>query len=50
MGARGAIWAHIQINGGDQISNGILADVAPTTVLKLIGIKQPKEMTGKALI
>ncbi len=31
-----------------QIHDGILADVAPT-VLKLMGINQPKEMTGKPL-
>ena len=30
------------------LNNGILADVAPT-ILKLMGIEQPKEMTGKAL-
>ena len=32
-----------------KISDGILADVAPT-LLKLMGIKQPAEMTGKSLI
>lgn len=32
-----------------KINNGILADVAPT-VLKLMGIPQPKEMTGKSLV
>ena len=31
------------------IKNGILADVAPT-ILKLMGIEQPKEMTGNSLI
>ena len=31
------------------VENGILADVAPT-VLKLMGVEQPKEMTGKALV
>ena len=31
------------------VKNGILADVAPT-VLKLMGLEQPKEMTGKALV
>jgi 2,3-bisphosphoglycerate-independent phosphoglycerate mutase len=31
------------------VSNGRLADIAPT-VLKLLGIKQPKEMTGKVLV
>jgi len=32
-----------------QIQDGILADVAPT-LLKLMGIPQPKEMTGKSLV
>ncbi|WKW47461.1 2,3-bisphosphoglycerate-independent phosphoglycerate mutase [Myroides sp. JBRI-B21084] len=32
-----------------QISNGVLADVAPT-VLKLLGVHQPEVMTGKSLI
>ena len=32
-----------------QVHNGILADIAPT-VLRLMGIAQPEEMTGKALI
>ena len=31
------------------VHNGILADVAPT-VLKLMGLPQPEEMTGKALV
>ncbi len=31
------------------VENGILADVAPT-VLKLMGVEQPAEMTGKALV
>ena len=31
------------------VHNGILADVAPT-VLKMMGLKQPAEMTGKALV
>ena len=31
------------------VENGILADVAPT-VLKLMGLPQPAEMTGKALV
>ncbi|PLX06251.1 MAG: 2,3-bisphosphoglycerate-independent phosphoglycerate mutase [Marinilabiliales bacterium] len=33
----------------NKIENGILADVAPT-ILKLIGIEQPNEMTGKSLV
>ncbi len=32
-----------------KVSEGRLADMAPT-VLKLMGIEQPKEMTGKALV
>jgi 2,3-bisphosphoglycerate-independent phosphoglycerate mutase len=32
-----------------KINNGILADVAPT-VLKIMGIEQPEEMTGKHLL
>ena len=31
------------------VHNGVLADVAPT-VLKLMGLPQPAEMTGKPLI
>ncbi len=34
---------------GKRIRGGILADVAPT-ILKIMNIKQPKEMTGKSLI
>ena len=33
----------------DKINNGILADIAPT-ILELIGIEQPHEMTGQSLI
>ena len=33
----------------DKIENGILADVAPT-ILKLMGLDKPQEMTGKSLI
>jgi 2,3-bisphosphoglycerate-independent phosphoglycerate mutase len=32
-----------------QIHNGILADVAPT-VLQLMGVAQPEQMTGKSII
>ena len=32
-----------------KVEDGILADVAPT-VLKLMGLEQPAEMTGKALV
>ena len=31
------------------VENGVLADVAPT-ILKLMGLEQPTEMTGKALV
>ena len=31
------------------IEHGSLADVAPT-LLKMMGVEQPKEMTGKALV
>ena len=31
------------------VKNGVLADVAPT-VLKLMGLSQPAEMTGQALV
>jgi 2,3-bisphosphoglycerate-independent phosphoglycerate mutase len=33
----------------EKINNGILADIAPT-ILELIGIEQPHEMTGQSLI
>ncbi|MFT7613659.1 MAG: 2,3-bisphosphoglycerate-independent phosphoglycerate mutase, partial [Parvicellaceae bacterium] len=36
-------------NDVNTISDGILADVAPT-ILDLMGIQQPVEMTGKSLI
>lgn len=38
----------INENNISEIKDGILADVAPS-LLKLMGIEQPKEMTGKAL-
>ncbi|MEX2657403.1 MAG: 2,3-bisphosphoglycerate-independent phosphoglycerate mutase [Balneolales bacterium] len=40
----------IVVNAPEAVNpeNGILADVAPS-LLKLMGIRQPKEMTGKAL-
>ncbi|PLX27301.1 2,3-bisphosphoglycerate-independent phosphoglycerate mutase [Candidatus Parcubacteria bacterium] len=34
---------------GIKIKNGILADVAPT-ILKMMGVEKPEEMTGKSLI
>ncbi|MGZ5242537.1 MAG: alkaline phosphatase family protein, partial [Bacteroidia bacterium] len=41
----------ILLNGGENVMlrDGKLADVAPT-ILSLMGIDQPKEMTGKSLI
>jgi 2,3-bisphosphoglycerate-independent phosphoglycerate mutase len=37
------------LGSSETLQTGILADVAPT-VLKLLGISQPQEMTGRALI
>jgi 2,3-bisphosphoglycerate-independent phosphoglycerate mutase len=34
---------------GHRCADGILADVSPT-LLKLLGLPQPAEMTGKALV
>jgi len=31
------------------LNNGVLADVAPT-ILQIMGVAQPAEMTGKSLI
>jgi len=39
----------VNCDGVDKIEAGILADVSPT-LLKLMGLEQPKEMTGKPLI
>ncbi len=36
-------------NDYEKVNEGILADVAPT-ILKIMGLKQPEEMTGKALV
>ena len=41
------IWVHGK--EGTTVSDGILADVAPT-VLQLMGLNQPAEMTGKSLL
>jgi 2,3-bisphosphoglycerate-independent phosphoglycerate mutase len=35
--------------GNETITDGVLADVAPT-ILALMELTQPKEMTGKSLI
>lgn len=40
---------YVSENKDAQVADGILADVAPT-ILKIIGLPQPEEMTGKALI
>ena len=40
---------YVSDNKDAHIENGILADVAPT-ILHIMGIKQPAEMTGKDLI
>ncbi len=39
----------ILINGGKEIKDGILADIAPS-ILSIMGLEIPKEMTGKSLI
>ena len=36
-------------SNSNKINNGILADIAPT-VLDIMGIQKPDEMTGKSLI
>ncbi len=41
------VWVSDRRKG--EVENGVLADVAPS-LLKLIGVEQPKEMTGKSLI
>ena len=41
---------HVGANvGGEKIRRGLLADVAPT-LLQLLGVAQPAEMTGRSLI
>lgn len=40
---------YVTKNTGCKIQNGILADVAPT-ILTIMGMQQPAEMTGKSLI
>ena len=40
---------YVTANKNAKIGNGILADVAPT-ILHIMGLKQPTEMTGKQLI
>ena len=40
---------YVTENKGAKVRNGILADVAPS-VIHIMGLQQPKEMTGKCLI
>jgi 2,3-bisphosphoglycerate-independent phosphoglycerate mutase len=40
---------YVTANADAKIADGILADVAPT-ILNIMGIEQPAEMTGKNLI
>ena len=40
---------YVTKNTGCKIQNGILADIAPT-ILTIMGMQQPAEMTGKSLI
>ena len=42
-------FVYVTKNTEAQVENGILADVAPS-ILHIMGIQQPKEMTGKDLI
>ena len=39
----------ITVEGLDLVDGGILADVAPTA-LALLGLEQPREMTGRSLV
>ena len=40
---------YVTENKSAKVRNGILADVAPS-VIHIMGLQQPKEMTGKCLI
>ena len=42
-------FVYISENGNAQVKDGILADVAPS-ILHIMGLQQPKEMTGRNLI
>jgi 2,3-bisphosphoglycerate-independent phosphoglycerate mutase len=42
-------FVYVSNKTGKKVKNGILADVAPS-ILTIMGIPQPKEMTGKSLI
>ena len=40
---------YVTENSNARVSNGVLADVAPT-ILHIMGLQQPQEMTGQCLI
>ena len=40
---------YVTKNKGAKVQNGVLADVAPS-ILHIVGLEQPAEMTGKNLI
>ena len=40
---------YVTENTGAKVENGVLADVAPS-ILHIMGLPQPEEMTGKCLI
>jgi 2,3-bisphosphoglycerate-independent phosphoglycerate mutase len=40
---------YVTENKNAKVQNGVLADVAPS-ILHIMGLEQPKEMTGKCLI
>ena len=42
-------FVYVTANASAKVSNGILADVAPS-LLYIMGLEQPKEMTGRCLI
>ena len=42
-------FVYVTANKDAKVEDGILADVAPS-ILHILGLKQPKEMTGKSLI
>ena len=42
-------FVYVTENKDAKVEDGILADVAPS-ILHIMGLKQPKEMTGKSLI
>ena len=40
---------YVTANNNARVQNGVLADVAPT-ILHIMGLSQPQEMTGQCLI